>query len=353
MGKLENIIVSPQINIRQALKKMDELGEKTILAADAKNRLLGTVTDGDIRRWILKGGGLQEKISRVMNTSPIFLKEGYSNDKAKEVMAEEVIECIPVVDANKRIVSAIWWLDFFTKKFSQHKSINIPVVIMAGGEGKRLNPFTNILPKPLIPIKGKPIIELILDRFMEFGCKKFYLSLNYKAAILKAYFSDYRHNCDIQYLQEDKPLGTVGGLHLLQGKIQGSLFVTNCDILIEADYSDILKSHRDSRNDITLVVSLKHYTIPYGICDVREGGLLKKIKEKPEYDFMVNTGLYVMESKVIKDIPGDIPYDMTSLINDYIKKKKKIGVYPVSEKSWIDIGQFQELQDVLKRFEGQ
>ena len=140
---------------------------------------------------------------------------------------------------------------------------------------------------------------------------------------------------------------------MLQGKIQGSLFVTNCDILIEADYSDILKSHRDSRNDITLVVSLKHYTIPYGICDVREGGLLKKIKEKPEYDFMVNTGLYVMESKVIKDIPGDIPYDMTSLINDYVKKKKKIGVYPVSEKSWIDIGQFQELQDVLKRFEGQ
>jgi NDP-sugar pyrophosphorylase family protein len=221
---------------------------------------------------------------------------------------------------------------------------------MAGGEGARLLPFTNILPKSLIPIDGKPVIELIIDRFKQCGCSEFYLSVNYKANILQAYFSNYKEKYKIKYIQEDKPLGTIGSLYMLKNKIKAPFFVSNCDILIEADYYDIFRFHKDNKNKLTLVVSLKHYTIPYGICNIKKSGILKGIKEKPEYDFLVNTGLYLMEPEVLGDIPKKKFYNTTDLIGDYIKGKEKIGVYPVSEKSWLDMGQWEELQSSIQRF---
>ncbi len=351
MERLKNVIINPEFTIKQALKQMDAMGEKTLFVADSKDRLLGTVTDGDIRRWILKGTSLSKRIFKVMNPNPVCLRDGCTREEAKETMVSKVIECIPIVDDTKRIVSAIWWLDIFDNKLKRHKPIRIPVVIMAGGEGTRLSPFTNILPKPLMPVGEKPIIELIMDRFIDFGCKDFYLSLNYKSNIIKAYFADHRHLYNIHYIQEERPLGTIGSLHLMRDRIATTFFVTNCDILIDADYADIFKFHKENKNIITLTVSLKHYTIPYGICEVEQGGILKKITEKPEYDYMVNAGLYIMEEEVLKDIPKNRLYHMTDLINDYIKRKKKIGIYPVSEKSWLDMGQFQELQNIFKKLE--
>ncbi|MFH1074541.1 MAG: sugar phosphate nucleotidyltransferase, partial [Candidatus Firestonebacteria bacterium] len=225
------------------------------------------------------------------------------------------------------------------------------VVIMAGGEGTRLSPFTKILPKPLIPIGEKPIMEIIVDRFMAYGCRDFYVSVNYKASILKAYFSDFTQNCIIKFVQEEKPLGTIGSLCLFKEVLKTTFFVTNCDILIEADYADILKFHKSNKNLITMVVSMKHYTIPYGVCEIKNGGDLRGILEKPEYDFLVNTGMYLMEPQVVKDIPQNSYYNMNELINDYVHHNKKIGAYPISEKSWLDMGEFQELQKTLRKFE--
>jgi NDP-sugar pyrophosphorylase family protein len=203
-----------------------------------------------------------------------------------------------------------------------------------------------------MPIGDKPIIEMIVNKFFDHGCKRFYLSLNYKSNLIKAYFSDFEHEYKIDYILEEKPLGTAGSLHFLRNTIKKTFFVSNCDILIEADYSDILEFHLRKKNKITLVSSMKNFTIPYGVCKILNGGVLKNISEKPEYDFLVNTGMYILEPAVLSDVPKNRFYNITELINDYLKKGERVGVYPVSEKSWLDTGQFELLQQALKKFEG-
>lgn len=355
MERLKKVLVDSKITLKQALRKMDDSAEKILFVVDNHNRLLGTVTDGDIRRWILKGRSLKARITGAMNKNPVFLKNEYTLQEAKKIMLARKIECIPIVDTNQRIISAIWWLDLFNGETKKIKRIDVPVVIMAGGQGMRLSPFTRILPKPLIPIGEKPIIELIMEKFIHYGCRQFYLLLNYKANIIKAYFSesllqdDNLRGININYVEETHPLGTAGGLSLLK-EIKTSFFVSNCDILVEADYADILDFHRKNKNKITMAVCMKHYTIPYGICEIFNNGALKRVKEKPEYDFLVNTGLYVLEPQILKSIPANKVYHMTDLVNDTLKKRKKIGVYPISEKSWLDMGQWEELHQMLKKF---
>jgi len=351
MERLKKILIKPSHTIKQALKQMDAMGEKTLLVVDDQDILLGTVTDGDIRRWILKGKNLLEKISCAMNPKPISLKAGFEREMAEKLMVKPELECLPVVDSDKKVVSAVWWVDLFEHKMKKPKTLNMPVVIMAGGEGSRLAPFTKILPKPLMPIGDKPIIEIIISRFAEHGCDDFYLSVNYKANIIKAYFNDFDHTYRINYIEESQPLGTAGSLHLLKNKIKKTFFVSNCDILIEADYGDIFKFHQLNKNKITLVGSMKNFTVPYGVCDIENGGNLKSIREKPEFDFFVNTGMYVLDKTVLETIPKNKFYNMTDLVADYLGKGEKVGVYPVSEKSWLDMGQFEELQEMLKKFD--
>jgi len=351
MERFKKVFIKPSHTIKQALRQMDAMGEKTLLIVDENNMLLGTITDGDIRGWILKGRDLMGCVSKVMNSKPISLDQNFERKIAKQLMVKQMLECLPVVDSNKKVISAVWWVDLFENKSKKLKKLKIPVVIMAGGEGARLAPFTKILPKPLMPLGDKPIIEIIIGRFMDYGCNDFYLSLNYKSNIIKAYFSDFEHAYKISYILENKPLGTAGSLHFLGTKIKKTFFVSNCDILIEADYADILKFHYERKNKITLVSSMKNFSIPYGVCEIENGGILKGIKEKPEFDFFVTTGMYVLDKTVLKDIPKNKFYNMTDLVSDYLEKGKKVGVYPVSEKSWLDTGQFDALHETLKKFE--
>ncbi len=351
MERLKRVLIGPAYTIKQALKQMDAMGEKTLLVVDEQGILLGTLTDGDVRRWMLKGKSLTKHLSYAMNPKPIRLKQDFDKETVKQLMVEKQLECLPVVDENKKVISAVWWVDFFGKAVKNTKQLKVPVVIMAGGEGSRLAPFTKILPKPLMPIGDKPIIEIIIGRFMDCGCNDFYLSVNYKSNIIKAYFSDFDHPYKISYIEEKHPLGTAGSLHFLKKKIRKTFFLSNCDILIEADYADILKFHQENKNKITLVSSMKHFVIPYGVCEIENGGTLKSIQEKPEHDFFVNTGMYVMDKAVLEDIPQGRLYHMTDLIGDYLSRGEKIGVYPISEKSWLDMGQIEVLQEMLKRFE--
>ncbi len=351
MERLKKVFINPVHTIKQALKQMDAMGEKTLLVVDDAQVLLGTLTDGDVRRWMLKGKSLTQYVSHAMNGKPVSLHEDYDKEKVKLLMVERKLECLPVIDAHKKVVSALWWVDFFEKGSKKIKNLNIPVVIMAGGEGSRLAPFTKILPKPLMPIGDKSTLEVIIDRFASFGCNDFYLSINYKSNIIKAYFSDFEHAYKISYIEEKQPLGTAGSLHLLKKQIKKTFFLSNCDILIDADYADILKFHQKNKNKITLVSSMKHFMVPYGVCDMENGGILKAIREKPEYDFFVNTGMYILDKTVLEDIPKDRFYHMTDLITDCLQKGEKIGTYPISEKSWLDIGQLEVLQETLKKFE--
>jgi len=351
MEGLRKFFIKPDHAIKQALKQMDTTGRKILLVTDDHNMLLGTVTDGDIRRWILKGRNLTENVSKVMNPKPICLNPDFEQKTAKQLMVKQMLECLPVVDGNKKVISAIWWTDLFETQSKKLKKLKIPVVIMAGGEGSRLAPFTKILPKPLIPIGDKPIVEIIIDRFMDYGCNEFYLSVNYKANIVKAYFKDFEHKYKITYVEEEQPLGTAGSLRLLKNKVKKTFFVSNCDILIEADYADIFKFHQQKKNKITVVSSMKNFTVPYGVCEIENGGILKNIREKPEFDFFANTGMYILDKTILEDIPKNRLYNMTDLVSDCLKKGEKIGVYPVSEKSWLDMGQFEALQEMLKKFE--
>lgn len=351
LDRLKKVLINPGQSIKHVLRHMDNVGQKTVFVVNGDNRLLGSVTDGDIRRWILKNGSLTEEISQVMNQRPISLRNGFKQDEVREIMLKNELGCLPITDEKMRVISAVWWIDLFKVKLNNQKPLKLPVVIMAGGEGVRLHPYTKILPKPLMPIGEKPIIEIIINKFYDHGCKDFYISLNYKSNIIKAYFSDFEHQYRISYALETKPLGTIGSLHLLKNRLKKTFFVSNCDIIIDANYADIFKFHSQRKNKITLVTSMKNFAIPYGVCEIENGGVLKNIREKPEYDFLVNTGMYLLEPSVIKDIPVNKPYNITDLIEDYLKKKKKIGVYPISEKSWLDIGRIEEMQDALRNIQ--
>lgn len=347
MKKISGILIGADDTIKQALKKMDEAGSKILFVAGKDNLLLGSLTDGDVRRWILNGGHITAKVQSVMARAPKYLQEGYSQAEAKELVVVERYECVPVLDAQHRIKGAIWWFDFFKDKSHKSVNLNLPVVIMAGGRGARLAPITNILPKPLMPMGDKPVTQHIMERFANYGCRHIYMSVNFKGKLIKAYFSDVSGDYDLEFIEESKPLGTAGSLYLLKRKIKKTFFLTNCDVLIDADYADIVRFHRERGNKITIVGSMKHFTIPYGTCEIENGGDLLAVREKPEYDFLVNTGMYVIEPEVLKLIPDQAFLHMTELIGKCLKKGVKTGVYPISEKSWADAGQWEQLQQTL------
>lgn len=339
--------------IKDALKQLEETERKTLFVVDDASRLVGTLTDGDIRRWILAEGSLDGRVENVCNRAPRVVVAGYDVEQVKKEMLEFRIGCIPVVNADKEIVEVLFWENLFSEGLTrkQLKPIELPVVIMAGGKGTRLDPFTKILPKPLIPLGDKTVIEIIIDSFVACGVDKFYISVNYKSKIIKSYFEELEPSYAIEYIHEDKPLGTAGSLRYLCGKIGSSLIVTNCDVIIKTDYHDLVEHHQAEGNDITLVASLKHYNIPYGVCMIENGGTLNRIHEKPEYNFLVNTGLYVLKPETLELIPENEFFHITHLIEKVQETGGKIGVYPISEKSWIDTGEWAEYKKALSQID--
>ena len=221
---------------------------------------------------------------------------------------------------------------------------------MAGGKGTRLEPFTSILPKPLVPINEKPVIEHIIEKFVNNNNNvDFFITLNYKSRVLRAFFQEKRTNYKLSFVEEPKPLGTAGGLSLLEGKIKKPFLVTNCDTIININFDNLMNFHISNRNSLTLVASSKEYIIPYGTCKLNKSGQLRSIIEKPKLDFFVNIGLYVLSPDLIKLIPKKRAYDMPDLIKLVKRKKKRIGVYPIDDKSWIDVGQWSEYHKAIKK----
>ena len=298
---MKDLIILPDITIKQALKKLSLTGEKCLIVANEYYTLLGTLSDGDLRKAILKGAGISNSISAIYNSEPTVLVNGnYNIEQAKKLFAKYKFDLIPITDQKGKIIDALIWGDVFLDSWQKKsRDLNIPVVIMAGGKGTRLEPFTKVLPKPLVPIHEKPVIEHIIERFTNAGVHEFILSINYKAHIMKAFFKELNPDYAIEFVEENKPLGTAGSLKLLEKKLKTPFLVTNCDIIIKIDYMDLYDFHQKNNYDITLVASLKKYTIPYGTCELNGEGHLKQINEKPEYDFLVNTGLYVLNPDVL------------------------------------------------------
>ena len=347
---MKDITVQPDVTIRQAMKTLDKTAEKCLLVVDKNRKLLGTLTDGDLRRSILGGVKFSENISDSYNTKPtVLIKNKYSTEEAKQLLQNLKLDLIPVVDENHMVVDYVTWSGMSGKSQPKKSLADVPVVIMAGGKGTRLEPFTRVLPKPLVPVHDKPIIEHIIERFTDLGCSDFHLTVNYKSKILKAFFEELQPNYKLNFVEEQDPLGTAGSLRFLEGQFNQPFFVTNCDIIIKADYVNLHEFHRKGGYDITLVASAKEYIIPYGTCELNSDGHLSHINEKPQYDFLVNTGLYVLNPDILRLIPKNKFYHITHLIKDAKNKDKKVGVFPIDDDAWIDIGQWAEYRKAIER----
>tara|TARA_Y100000590_G_scaffold466739_1_gene643144 strand:- start:1251 stop:2312 length:1062 start_codon:yes stop_codon:yes gene_type:complete len=348
------IINTTDITLKNALKLLSKSGQKCLVISNKNNKLIGTLSDGDIRKAIVSNRSLNSKINKIFQKKPVFLISGkYTNQKARKLFLDEKFDIIPVVDTNNKIVDILYWDKVFKNNNSINKTNkekhNIPVVIMAGGKGTRLEPFSEVLPKPLIPINGKTIVERIIEKFHLNGFRKYNFIINYKSLILKAYFQEIKKKYNINFFEEKKPLGTIGGLYLIKDKIPKNFFVSNCDVIITTDYLDLYNYHLENNNDITLVVTTKEYVMPYGDCKIDKNGNLKKIIEKPKFDFLINSGLYVFNNSVIKLIKANEYLDINNLLNLAKMKQYKIGVYPIHEDSWIDVGQWSEYKNSIER----
>jgi dTDP-glucose pyrophosphorylase len=335
------------------LELLSKTAEKVLLVVDNNEKLIGTLADGDLRRHILIDQNLSHSIEHAYNNDPIFIyKEEIETDKIKKLFIEKNISLVPVLDKNKTVLEYITWEKVFKNgRKTKEQKLDAPVVIMAGGKGTRLEPFTQVLPKPLIPVGGKPVINHIIDRFRAFGANEFCITINHMSKIMRAYFDEKPSDYSIVFAEEEIPCGTAGGLTLLADKLNKPFFVTNCDIIIEADYTSIYNYHKKNNNDITLVACTKQYNIPYGVCELDVMGNLAKIDEKPEYNFLVNTGLYILNPNVIDLIPKNRFFHITHLMDKIKANDGSIGVYPVSENAWIDIGQWAEYRKAMKVIE--
>lgn len=349
---ISKYLISDKASIKEAMKKIDEGAKRIVFVIDVHGHLLGSLTDGDIRRYILKTGNINGALNSVYNSNPYFVREPFNVDEIKAKIIKNDYRAVPVVDGNNKVVNILFWEDIIEGKGSrEHGKIDLPVVIMAGGAGTRLDPFTRILPKPLIPIGEKAMIEVIMDEFAQYGIDTFYITINHKGKMIKAFFEENTKYGMIRFVEETKPLGTVGALHYLKDELETPFFVTNCDILINEDYAKIYQFHKNAKYDLTIIAAMKNFTIPYGICELEQDGLLKKISEKPELNFLVNTGMYILEPKLLRLIPEDNYYDITDLIRYMKQNGYRIGVFPVSDQAWVDVGQWEEYKKAIKKFE--
>ncbi len=339
------IYIDENNTILEAMQMLDKNARKTLFVQE-RGILKAAVTDGDIRRWILKGGDLRAEIRFAANYQPIYLREGQIH-LASSIMKEYGIEAVPVVDETFAIKDII-----FQNNPKQKNSVfnkEIPVVMMAGGLGTRLSPYTNILPKPLIPIGDYPIAEHIINSFRMYGCNQFFMIVNYKRNMIKAYFDELEKNYQLEFVVEEKRLGTGGGISLLKGKISETFILTNCDIVIDDDLTKAYRQHKESENVITMVCSLKNFTIPYGVVNIGKDGMIESMQEKPNMSFFTNTGCYFVEPEVIEDLAYNEPVDFPDIIERYMAEGKKVGIYPIGEDAWLDMGQFDELEKMKER----
>jgi dTDP-glucose pyrophosphorylase len=335
--------------IRQAMEQLEKTEEKIVFVVDEESRLVGSLTDGDIRRWILSDGDLKAEVHRICNRSPYVAKEGFAIDQLRIEMLNGNFGCVPVISSSRKIIQLVFWKELLQGEVDVKlkRQLNLPVVIMAGGRGTRLAPFTNVLPKPLIPVGDKTIIELIIDQFLPYGLDHFHLSINYKSKILKSFFEELTPDYSVSFLEEREPRGTAGALRALYSPVPENLIVTNCDIVIEADLAELVSFHQDNDYDLTLVASLKDYNIPYGVCELEKGGSLARIKEKPQYNFLINTGMYVVRRDRLDLIPEEAKCDMTDFIEEIKRAGGRIGVFPIGENAWTDTGEWTEYRKAL------
>lgn len=329
-------LIRPEQSIREAIQTINDSAIQIALVVDEHMRLLGTVTDGDVRRGILRGLSLDHPVSEVMNVNPVFVREGMTQDTIFTLMKEKKLRHIPVVDDKLRLVD----LKIFEEMMFPPEKDNW-VVIMAGGMGTRLRPLTEKVPKPMLEVGGKPLLETIIVNVSQQGFRRFFLAVNYRAEMIKDYFGDgSRFGVEIRYLEEEQPLGTAGALSLLPKKPVHPIIVMNGDLLTKINYSHLLQFHHDHQAVATMCVRGYEYQVPYGVVKFDQYRFVA-MEEKPVQRFFINAGIYVLAPSVLASIPEGSFLDMTDLFQKISLEGQRAIVFPIQE-YWLDIGRLED-----------
>lgn len=331
-------------SIRDTLRIIDESFLQIALVVDDDGRLLGTVTDGDVRRGLLRGLGLDSPVRDVANTKPVVASRGNDAAALQRLMKERSVRQVPLVDAAGRLVG----LELLDELAAAPRRDNL-VVLMAGGLGARLRPLTETCPKPLLHVGGKPILEIILEGFLAHGFRRFAISVNYMAQMIEAHFGDgSAWGADISYLRESIRLGTAGALSLLPARPEAPVLVMNGDLLTKVNFAALLDFHNENRAQATICVREYDLKVPFGVVEV-EDNRLAALHEKPVQKFFVNAGIYVLEPGVVARIPRDAPYDMTTLFERLVEEGERPTVFPIRE-YWLDIGQMGDYERAVGEY---
>lgn len=337
--------IHSDFTVKETISYMEECHIPAVIIVDDKEHLLGLFSHGDMRRFFLSGGSTSDPITVAMNQKPILFS---SISDVKKYTKENTLVLYPIVDEHNKVVN-VYSNDWNSDNQQENTALkDVPLVIMAGGKGTRLYPYTKILPKALVPIGDYTITERIIRKFEEYGVKNVFMILNHKANMIKAYFNDLPKDYNIQFVKEEKFLGTGGGLYLLKDLVKSTFILSNCDILINADLECIYRTHKMNGNKITFVCAMKDVQIPYGVVETDASGSILNFKEKPEFSFLTNTGLYILEKEVIEDLNENEFIHLPDIAKRYMDKGEKIGVFPISEKAWLDMGQFSEMKTMME-----
>lgn len=347
---IQNLIIGSNVSILDAMYRMDRVRRKLLMVAE-DGRLVGLLSIGAIQRALVRGIGPKSPIAGILRKDSIVCRTIDSQEKIKAEMLLHRAEYMPILDEEGHIADVVFWDDFFGS-FEHKRAVvapyDLPVVVMAGGEGSRLRPLTNILPKPILPIGEKTIVETIMDKFADIGCKRFYVSLNYKADMVERYLNEVnKGQYKLTFFREDRPLGTGGSLSLLKNIINEPFFVTNCDNVLNQDLAEIVESHRSNKNEMTVVAAVRSLKLRYGNLVTGEHEQVVKIEEKPEFVFRVNTGVYILEPHLLREIPENVNYPITDLIETIVGRGGRVGCFPITDGSWWEVGNWEEYRRAI------
>lgn len=342
----EKCILHPDATVRDAIEVMHSSNRPAVAIVGDNRRLVGLFTNGDMRKFFLAGGNLSQSIQEAMNPAPLVFHSQAAVESRKE---SAPLIVYPLVDECGRLLSLIF--EDSVVVYDADSLKGVPLVVMAGGKGTRLYPYTKVLPKALMPIGDYTISERIIEQFYRYGCRDVWFVLNYRGAMIKAYFDSLETDYRVSYVTEDAFRGTGGGLALLKGKVDGTFCLSNCDIIVRDDLSCAYQTHKSRGDVITYVCAMMNFAIPYGVVETDGQGFICSMREKPQMNYLVNTGVYIVEPEVLDLIEGDESVDFPELAQRVIDRGGKVGVFPIPQESWIDIGETGKMKDALSRVE--
>ena len=338
MKNIEDITVKDSISILEVMKIIDESSKQIAIVIDENNKLLGTISDGDIRRALLKNIPLTESVKEIYFKTPTVASINDSREEIINICKVKKIHQIPIVDSKGNLVG----LEILDELISKEKKLN-KVVLMVGGLGTRLQPLTENIPKPMLEVGNKPILQTIVEKFAEYGYLNIVMCINYKSHVIKDYFGDgSEFGVNIEYVSEKDRMGTAGALSLLKDKPQEPFFVMNGDLLTNANFEHLHNFHISNNSIGTMCVRDYDFQVPFGVVSIKDTKILS-IDEKPKHKFFVNAGIYMFDPEILEYIPKNEFYDMPTLFKKLIDKNKKVISFPLRE-YWLDVGRIEEYE---------